>query len=156
MNLTKIQQSNLKQARTMLENILKECDVTYKPEVKFTSVYIAADYCRARIGLEEREVFSVLFLDNQNKLIKAEELFLGTINQASVYPREIVKTALLCNAAAVMISHNHPSGELNPSISDKTITKKIKEALNLVDIRLLDHIIVSHDQYYSFCEENLL
>ena len=105
---------------------------------------------------EEREVFMVLFLDNQHRLIKKERLFLGTINVTNVYPREIIKESLYCNAAALILAHNHPSGIAEPSYSDKLITQKIIEAAELMDIRILDHFIVGKGTCYSFAEHNLL
>lgn len=150
MQLTKSQKSNLKQARTMLENILKECPAVYASDDIFNSPCIVVDYLKSRIALEEKEVFSVLFLDNQNRLIKTEELFSGTFNSVVIYPREIIKQALLNNADSIIIAHNHPSGDLNASNADRKITAKIKKACDLMDIRLLDHIIVSKKGYYSF------
>ena len=105
---------------------------------------------------EEREVFMVLFLDNQHRLIKKERLFLGTINVTNVYPREIIKESLYCNAAALILAHNHPSGLAEPSYSDKMITQKIIEAAELMDIRILDHFIVGKGTCYSFAEHNLI
>ena len=105
---------------------------------------------------EEREVFMVLFLDNQHRLIKKERLFLGTINVSAVYPREIIKEALYCNAAALILAHNHPSGITEPSYSDQLITKKIQESAELMEIRVLDHLIVGKTDCYSFAENFLL
>lgn len=105
---------------------------------------------------EEREVFMVLFLDNQHRLIKKERLFLGTINVSAVYPREIIKEALYCNAAALILAHNHPSGIMEPSYSDQLITKKIQESAELMEIRVLDHLIVGKTDCYSFAENFLL
>ena len=105
---------------------------------------------------EEREVFMVLFLDNQHRLIKKERLFLGTINVSAVYPREIIKEALYCNAAALILVHNHPSGITEPSYSDQLITKKIQESAELMEIRVLDHLIVGKTDCYSFAENFLL
>ena len=100
----------------------------------------------------EHEVFGVLCLDQQHRLIKYEPLFRGTINQANVYPRELVKLALACNAAAVILVHNHPSGKPNPSESDKAITQTIKQALNLVEVRVVDHVIVGREGFASMAE----
>lgn len=107
------------------------------------------NYLRTLIGFEEKEVFAVMFLDNQHRLIKGKVMFTGTINSASVHPREIVKEALLCNAARIIISHNHPSGYLEPSQSDISLTRKIQAACQLVDIGVLDHLIISANGYYS-------
>ncbi|GIA88948.1 DNA repair protein RadC [Vibrio cholerae] len=96
-----------------------------------------------------------MFLDNQHRLIAFEELFFGTIDSASVYPREVLKAALKVNAAALIFAHNHPSGDATPSQADKQITQRLKEALALVDIRVLDHIVVG-DSAISFAERGLL
>lgn len=103
-----------------------------------------------------REVFSCLFLDNQHKLICYEELFFGTINQSPVFPREIAKRAMELNAAAVILAHNHPSGVAEPSMADKEITKVICRALNVLDVRVLDHLVVGSKQVYSFADHGLL
>lgn len=114
------------------------------------------DFLMLEYSAKEHECFVVLFLNNQHKLIKAVEMFNGTIDGASVYPREVVKTSLQLNAAAVILSHNHPSGTTEPSQADKSITAKIKDALNLVDIRTLDHIIIGGMDSFSFAEGGLL
>ena len=101
----------------------------------------------------EREVFAILFLDSQHRVIKFEELFQGTLDAASVYPREVVKAALACNAAAVILAHNHPSGSPNPSAADIKETTKLKSALDTFSISLVDHIIFAEDRYYSFADE---
>lgn len=102
------------------------------------------------------EVFLVLYLDAKHRLIEAEELFRGTLTQTSVYPREVVKGALNRNAACVVLAHNHPSGDLLPSRSDELLTEALKSSLMLVDVRVLDHFIVSGDQVMSFAEKGLL
>ena len=104
----------------------------------------------------EHEVFAALFLDSQHRLIEYVELFRGTIDQASVYPREVVKEALRLNAAAVVFSHNHPSGSPEPSQADRVLTQRLKEALALVDVRTLDHIVVGGAVTTSFAECGLL
>lgn len=104
----------------------------------------------------EHEVFVVLFLSNRHKLIKLEEMFRGTIDGASVHPREVVKRALQLNAAAVIFAHNHPSGLPEPSQADELITRRLKEALALVDIRVLDHLVIGTDFVESFAERGLL
>jgi len=105
---------------------------------------------------KQREIFACLYLDNQHRLIKFEELFKGTIDSASVYPREVVKAALQHNAAAVIFAHNHPSGIATPSQADKDITQRLKQALATVDIRTLDHFVVGHDETVSFAEKGYL
>jgi DNA repair protein RadC len=97
-----------------------------------------------------------LFLDNQHRLIACETVSIGTINQTSVYPREIVKTALGHNAAAVVVAHNHPSGVAEPSMADRAITKRLQDALSLVEVRTLDHIVLGHGESVSFAERGWL
>ncbi|MDU8923518.1 DNA repair protein RadC [Pasteurellaceae bacterium LIM206] len=123
---------------------------------EFTSTETARLYLQAELESKEREVFMVLFLDNQHRLIKREEMFLGTINTAAVHPREIIKTALYCNAAAIILAHNHPSGVSVPSTADKQITEKIKNAAELMEVRTLDHFIIGKGNYFSFSENGLL
>jgi len=122
----------------------------------FTAPDIVKNYLTLALALEEREHFHVLFLNNQHQLLVDARLFSGTIDGASVYPREVVKQALQCNAAAVILAHNHPSGVCVPSEADKGITAKLKQALTTVDIRILDHIIVGHMETYSFAEHGAL
>lgn len=117
--------------------------------------YMAIMYFQTELEEEEREVFMVLFLDNQNRLIYKEKMFFGTINQTAVHPREIIKRALKYNAAAIIVAHNHPSGSCLPSESDRILTEKIEMACDLVDIRFVDHIIVGKGDYFSFEEEKL-
>jgi DNA repair protein RadC len=102
------------------------------------------------------EVFCCLYLDNRHRLIAFEELFRGTIDRAGVHPREVLRQTLLHNAAAVMFAHNHPSGVLEPSQADELITRRLKEALALIDVRVLDHFIIGDGQCFSFCEHGLL
>lgn len=118
-----------------------------------SSPWLAVMYFQAELEDYEREVFMVLFLDNQNRLIKKEIMFYGTVNQTSVYPREVIKTALSYNAAAIIVAHNHPSGLCDPSEADRVFTQKIAMACDLVDIRLVDHIIIGKGDYFSFEEE---
>jgi DNA repair protein RadC len=115
------------------------------------------DYLRLRLAEIEHEVFMVLWLDAQNRLIEAEDLFRGTLTQTSVYPREVVKAALWCNASAAILAHNHPSGVNSPSPADKELTEVIKKTLALVDVKLLDHFIVGGAKWpFSFAENGLL
>jgi DNA repair protein RadC len=104
----------------------------------------------------EHEVFGMLLLDNRHRIIGFRELFRGTIDAASVYPREVVKEALAHNAAAVILVHNHPSGSPEPSQADRRITDRLQQALNTVEIRLLDHVIVGHEGRYSFAQAGLI
>ena len=114
------------------------------------------DYLKLRLGGLQHEVFMALFLDAQNRLLAPEELFRGTLTQTSVYPREVVKRALSHNAAAVILAHNHPSGVAEPSRADELLTRALKDALQLVDVRVLDHLIVGHGGVMSFAERGLL
>ncbi|MEZ9864714.1 DNA repair protein RadC [Vibrio breoganii] len=128
----------LETAASIIEHHYLRGDVMSSPDA-------VKAYCRFKIGLNEKEVFAALLLDNQHQLIEFKTLALGTVDSASVHPREVVKEALLGNAAAVIFTHNHPSGIPEPSNADKRITKRLNDALTLVDIRVLDHIIVGKE-----------
>lgn len=121
-----------------------------------TSPTLVRNYLSAQLRHRPSEVFAVLFLDNQHRLKSFEELFQGTIDGASVYPREVVKRALAHNAAAVILAHNHPSGVAEPSQADRRITERLKAALELVDIRVLDHMVVGDGEVVSFAERGWL
>ncbi len=114
------------------------------------------DFLKIHLGGLEHETFTVIFLDNRHRIITYEHMFRGTIDGASVYPREVVKEALKHNAAAVILAHNHPSGVAEPSISDKNITQRLKDALNLVDVRVLDHFVIGTTDVVSFAERGLI
>ncbi|MCG9660446.1 RadC family protein [Vibrio mediterranei] len=118
----------------------------------FNSPIETKQYITMNVSHLEREVFGVIFLDNQNRLIANEFLFYGTIDAASVYPREVIKRALELNSAAIMFYHNHPSGIAEPSQSDRRITRKLIDALNTVDIRVLDHFVSGGTDVVSFAE----
>ena len=120
-----------------------------------TSPLQTRQFLQLKYADQKAEVFSVLFMDNRNRVIAFEDMFSGTIDGCSVYPREVVRSALKHNAAAVIFSHNHPSGVAEPSRADEQITKRLKEALALVDIRVLDHMVVG-DEVISFAERGLL
>tara|TARA_Y100000034_G_scaffold66775_1_gene80573 strand:- start:4337 stop:5011 length:675 start_codon:yes stop_codon:yes gene_type:complete len=122
----------------------------------FTSPDAVNDYLCLQLKGLEHEVFMALYLDNQNQLIHDEILFNGTINAASVYPREVVKAALKHNAASLIFAHNHPSGIAEPSEADKLITQKLQKALALVDIHVLDHLIVAGNRCISFVQRGLI
>lgn len=123
----------------------------------FSSPGKVRDWLRLKLATRPNEVFMALWLDAQNRLLKAEELFIGTLTQTSVYPREVVKTALAHNAAAVILAHNHPSGIAEPSRADEMLTRVLKEALAMVDVKLLDHFIVAgNTPPLSFAERGLL
>ncbi|MFH0351045.1 MAG: DNA repair protein RadC [Chromatiales bacterium] len=120
-----------------------------------TSAKDSVEFLTLKLAQKEHEVFCVLFLDTRNRVVAFEELSRGTIDQASVHAREVVKAALGHNAAAVILAHNHPSGEASPSAADKQLTARLKDALALIDVRVLDHIIIG-DGFYSFAEHGLL
>ena len=114
------------------------------------------NFCRLRLAGLQHEVFGVIWLNSQNCLIEAVDMFRGTLTQASVYPREVVKDGLFKNAAACILYHNHPSGPLEPSRADEMLTRTLKSALELVDIRVLDHILVADSGAMSFAERGLV
>ncbi|QRM19078.1 DNA repair protein RadC [Dechloromonas sp. TW-R-39-2] len=123
----------------------------------FSSPGQVRDWLRLKLANRQHEVFMALWLDAQNRLLRADELFTGSLTQTSVYPREVVKTALAHNAAAVILAHNHPSGVAEPSRADELLTKNLKDALAMVDIKLLDHFIVAGNQApISFAERGLI
>ena len=113
-------------------------------------------YLQLQLGGRSFEVFAVMFLDSQHRLLKLEEMFRGTLTQTSVYPREVVKRALDLHAGAVVLAHNHPSGAAEPSRADEFLTQTLKTALALIDVRVLDHLIVGHGEVVSFAERGLL
>ena len=122
----------------------------------FTSPAVTGDFLRLKLGTLEHEVFAVVFLDNRHRLIEYRELFRGTIDNTTVYPREVAKEALALNAAAVILAHNHPSGVAEPSRADEFLTRTLRESLALVDVRVLDHFIVAGNGVVSFAERGLL
>lgn len=143
-------QRTVKRALTLLDRHLRETGVA------FTSTQAARDWLRLKMAGLEREEFMVLYLNQQNQLIAYETLFTGTINSTEVHPREVVKRALYFNAASVLFAHNHPSGDTTPSQADKAVTQRLVQALQLVDIRVPDHLIVGGTQILSFAEHGLL
>jgi DNA repair protein RadC len=128
----------------------------FRRGASLTSPAAMRDFLRLNLGTREFETFCCLFLDNRHRLIEFVELFRGTIDGASVHPREVVKEALARNAAAVIFVHPHPSGVAEPSHADELITRRLKDALQLVDIRVLDHILVAGGDAVSFAERGLL
>ena len=149
-NYTPAQQSVITEALNLVqERAATEGEFMTSPSQTF-------DYFRLfYAGKQEREHFALMLLDSQHKVLECNVIFSGTIDGASIYPREIVKAALYGNAAAVILAHNHPSGQPEPSTADKRITERIKSALALVDIKVLDHIIVG-DTCYSFAQSGEL
>jgi len=147
---TPAQQSVITEALDLVqERAATEGDLMTSPSQTF-------DYFRLfYAGKQEREHFALMLLDSQHKVLECKVIFSGTLDGAAIYPREIVKAALYANAAAVILAHNHPSGVIEPSAADKRITERIKSALALVDIRVLDHIIVG-DRCYSFAQSGEL
>ena len=121
-----------------------------------TSPQILRDCLRLYCAGLEHEVFLVLYLDANHRLIEPQELFRGTLTQTSVYPREVVKGALARNAAALAVAHNHPSGQAEPSRADEFLTQTLKSTLSLVDVRIIDHFVVAGDQVVSFAERGLI
>ena len=143
-------QKIIEQALAILESRLQ------KPEHFFTQPKDTSDYLKLKFEGLEHESFRVMFLNNKHGVINLTELFRGTIDEASVYPREVVKAALKFNAAAVIFAHNHPSGDCEPSFADHAITRRLTDALQLVNIRVLDHIVVGGNDSYSFAENGLM
>lgn len=143
-------QQTIREALTLLACRLRE------PGASFTSADAVRDWLRLQFATQEREIFTVLWLDNQHRLIAHDTLFLGTINAITLHPREVVKSGLKHNAAAAILAHNHPSGEAEPSHADRLITGRLKQILELVDIRLLDHLVVGGMNIVSFSERGWL
>ena len=143
-------QRTVQHALALLDRHLRETGVA------FTSSQAARDWLKLKMAGLEREEFMVLYLNQQNQLLAHETLFTGTINSTEVHPREVVKRALYFNAAAVLFAHNHPSGDTTPSQADKAVTQRLVQALQLVDIRVPDHLIVGGTQILSFAEHGRL
>ncbi len=142
-------QAVLEMARRHLSASMKEGDLLTSPD-------LVRAYLSAQLRHQPQEVFAVLFLDSQNRLIAYDEIFFGTIDGASVYPREVVKKALARNAAAAILAHNHPSGVAEPSQADQRLTRRLQEALDLVGVRVIDHMIVGDKEVISFAERGLI
>ena len=142
-------QAIFEMSRRALNEQLQQQDIFKSPQQ-------VRDYLVLKLGSLTKEVFLVLFLDTQNRLVATEEMFAGTLTQTSVYPREVVKRALHHNAASVIFAHNHPSGIAQQSQADELLTKQLKQALALVDVRVLDHFIVAGNNTLSFSEKGLL
>lgn len=139
----------LQRARTLLAHRVRRGVVMNSPRA-------VKDFLRFNIGMLEHEVFAVVYLDAQHRLIAIKELFRGTLSQTSVYPREVIKEALALNAGAAILAHNHPSGEAEPSAADDSLTQRLKAALAVVDITVLDHLVVTGDVIVSYAERGLL
>ncbi|WP_145601772.1 RadC family protein [Yersinia frederiksenii] len=144
------QQRIITMALLLLDKQLK------RKSVVFPSTAEVKQYLRLHLEQQERELFMVMHLDNQHRLIHCETASLGTLNQTAVYPREIVKTALYHNTAAVILAHNHPSGIPEPSNNDRQMTDRVRAALNLIDVKVLDHIVLGQGALVSFAERGWL
>jgi DNA repair protein RadC len=139
----------LQQARRVLSHRVRRGATMSSPEA-------VKDYLRVQLGVLEHEVFCVIFLDAQHRIVALKEMFRGTVTQTSVYPREVVKESLAVNAAAVILAHNHPSGVAQPSRADEFLTQSLRQALALVDVRVLDHLVVAGADVTSFAELGLV
>lgn len=148
-SITESQQSTIREAILILESLLRKTET-------FTSSDAVRQFCQLQFADKRDEHFGCMFLDNQHRLIAFEELFRGTIDGAAVYPRIVVRRALELNAAAVIFTHNHPSGLPEPSSADISITQKLKNSLNLIDVRTLDHIVVGREGTVSMAERGCL
>lgn len=142
-------QAVLEMARRALQEVMEARDVLSSPRA-------VRNYLQLQLRGRQQEVFMAIFLDAQHRVIVSEELFHGTLTQTSVYPREVVKRALAHNAAALIFAHNHPSGVAEPSQSDRLLTDALKQALALVEVRVLDHFVVADAQCLSFAEQGML
>ena len=140
----------IQQALTLLENRV------FKAGPALSSPTTVRDYLRMKLVVEPNEVFAVVFLDSQHQVLAYEPLFKGTVDQTSVYPRVVVQRALALNASALILAHQHPSGVREPSTADQALTDRLKAALALVDIRVVDHFIIGKGTPYSFAESGLL
>ena len=139
----------LQAAQRVLAGQMRGCEALTSPQV-------VRDFLRVKLGTLEHEVFGVIHLDAQNRVIDYVEMFRGTVSQTSVYPREVVKEALARNSAALLLVHNHPSGAAEPSRADEMLTQTLKSALALVDVRVLDHLIVGGNNIASMAEKGLI
>ncbi len=144
------------QLQAVLEMGRRHLSATMKAGDLLASPDLVRRYLSAQLRHQPNEVFAVLFLDNQNRLIAYEELFFGTIDGASVYPREVVRRAINHNAASLILAHNHPSGVAEPSQADQRITGRLQAALELIDVRVLDHMVVGDTEVVSFAERGLI
>ncbi|SES72248.1 DNA replication and repair protein RadC [Nitrosomonas marina] len=142
-------QAILEMSRRTLSERLERGHVMNTPQ-------LVRDFLNLSLANKQHEIFMAIFLDAKHHMIATDELFTGTLTQASVYPREVVKRALYHNAAAIIFAHNHPSGSAEPSQADKTLTLTLKKALDLVDVKVLDHFIIGKNEVLSFAEQNLM
>ncbi len=143
-------------AEQVLDAARQIVDARMKRGMSFADPAVTCTFFHDKLASREREVFAAVMLDARHRLIEYAELFFGTIDGAEVHPREVVKQALRLNAAAVIVAHNHPSGNCEPSAADRAVTSRLKQALSLVDIRLLDHVIVGGQESTSMARSGLL
>ena len=143
------QQSLITLALTLLEE-------KHRPGEALTSPADTRRYLRLRLADYQNEVFGCVFLSNRHQVIEVAELFQGTIDGASVYPRVVVQKALECNAAALVLYHNHPSGIAEPSLADEAITRRLRDALALIDVRIIDHLVVTAGEAFSFADKGMI
>lgn len=139
-----------------IQKALKILTSRIRQEPTLNSPQVVKDYLRLKLATREHEVFLVVFLDAQARVIQVEEMFRGTLTQTSVYPREVAKACLAHNASAVIFAHNHPSGCAEPSQADRLLTDALKNTLALVDVRVLDHFVITLGEPLSFAERGLL
>jgi DNA repair protein RadC len=144
------------QLRAVLALVKRALGQEVQRRDNLSSPQAVRDYLRLNLAQRDREVFVAVFLDAQNRVLKIQELFAGTLTQTSVFPRDVVRYALLANAAAVIFAHNHPSGLAEPSRADETLTQALKQVLALVDVKVLDHFVVGAAGAMSFAERGLL
>jgi len=144
------------QLRAVLALVKRALGQEVQRRDNLSSPQAVRDYLRLNLAQRDREVFVAVYLDAQNRVLKVQELFAGTLTQTSVFPRDVVRYALLTNAAAVIFAHNHPSGLAEPSRADETLTQALKQALALVDVKVLDHFVVGAGGAMSFAERGLL
>lgn len=149
-------QAKYAQLQAVMELARRHIGEELAREQIFTSPALVSEFLLSHLRDAEQEIFGVLFLDAQHRLIQWEKMFFGTVDSASVHPREVVKRALFHNSAAVVLAHNHPSGVATPSASDRAITQQLKQALALVDIRVLDHVVVGSGYTESMVERGML
>jgi len=147
--LSERERGTLRRAAEILGRYLMTTPVMDSPKV-------VREFLACKLGHQTREVFAVLYLNAQHELIEYVEEFFGTLSATTVYPRELVKRALVLNAGAVVLAHNHPSGKPEPSAADEALTRSVSKALTLIDVRTLDHIVVGGGRYVSFAERGLL
>ncbi|MCX8670797.1 DNA repair protein RadC [Gilliamella sp. B2865] len=140
------------QLKAVVELSHRYLKVKMTKENYLTSPTLTHHYLANRLMDKDREIFMVIFLDNQNHVINCEEMFVGTYNSVEVHPREVARKALQYNAAALILAHNHPSGLAEPSQADRALTKKIEQVCELIDVRVIDHLVIGKGEYVSFAE----